>query len=203
LILFIAAAQSQAATVSWNGTKKDKITFGKSYKGGGKSKLELHTGVGQQKLGKGSVSNSTVTFNYHNAKNRMTCYISCKRTPTKRKVFSVFEGDKLISRVRVVVRSKPNPRGDIMRFKVNYLAEGYSWSGSGKFKVCEKCDQSLQLIGPQVTQVSAVPVPPTFALLSTVFGMFGFGRMTKRKKKSYKQTEFLSKKPPLFYTEKG
>lgn len=203
LILFVATAQSQAATVSWNGTNKTKVTFGQSVKGGGKSKLKLLTGAGAgaQRLGEDSDPNSMVTFSYHNAVNKMRCFVSCKRTPTKRKMFSVFEDGELVSKVRVIVRSKKNPHGDILRFNVKYLAEGYSWSGSGKFNVCETCDKFMQLTGPTIN-VSEVPVPPTLALLSTVFGMFGFGKMKKRKNRT-KRIEYLSKNPPLFYTEKG
>lgn len=201
LILFVATAHSQAATVAWNGTSKNKITFGKSYKGGGKSKIELHTGVGPQGLANNSDPNSMVTFYYHNAVNKMRCFITCKRTRTQKKMFSVFEGGELVSRVKVIVRSTRNPRGDKLVFRVKFLAEGYSWSGSGKFRVCERCGKAFQLIGPSIN-VSQVPVPPAIALLSTVFGLFGFGKIRKRRKKT-KQAGPSSNNPPLFYTEKG
>lgn len=210
LILFVATAPSHAATVSWYGKDKNKVTFGKSVNGGGKSKLEVRAGAGSRKLGMDATPDSRVTFKYHNAVNKMRCFITCKPTPTKRKMFSVFDKGKLVSRVRVIVKSTPNPRGDVMYFRVKYLAEGFSWSNTGKFKVCETCDQFLQLTGsrvkptkPVVTEVSAVPVPPTIALLSTIFAMFGLGKMKKRRKKPAQRVEYLSKNPPLFYTEKG
>lgn len=202
LVLFVTAVQGQAASVSWDAKSGDTISFGKSYRGGGPSKLTLYDGAGPGTLGIDSDPRSMTTLSYYNATNKMKCFIFCRRTKTQKRMFSIYDGETLISRGMAYVKSTPNPRGDIFRLTIDYLAEGYHWVGAGKHRICERCSYNAQLIGPEP---SAVPLPPTVALLfSTILGMFGIGKRKKRKsKKQAKNAVMFKKSPSLFYTEKG
>lgn len=225
LVLFVSTVQSQAATVSasisWDKKSSSTIRFGKSYKGGGPSKLKLYTSDGPQKLGAKSGSNAVATLGYYNAVNKMNCslLVFCKPHAKQKHKFSVYVGDKLVARGKVKVKSKRNPKGDVFRLSFNFLADGYSWVGAGKHKVCEKCFHFAQLIGPTPTiftkpnpvsqpnpepEISAVPLPPTvFLLFSTILGMFGIGKSKKRKKRTGAKSMQFTKSPSLFYTGKG
>ncbi|MGR3661377.1 MAG: hypothetical protein ACU0CA_09380 [Paracoccaceae bacterium] len=225
LVLFVSVAQTQAATVSatisWDKKSSNTIKFGKSYRDGGPSKLKLYASDGPQKSGAASGSNAIATLGYYNAINKMKCnfLVFCKPPAKQKHKFSVYVGDKLVARGKVKVKSKRNPKGDVFRLTFSFVADGYSWVGAGKHKVCEKCFHFAQLIGPAPTiftkpnpvpqptpepEVPAVPLPPTvFLLLSTILGMFGIGKNKKRKKNLTTKPALFAKSPSLFYTGKG
>lgn len=192
MILIFAAAQSHSATVGWAKAEGKKIAFGRSFHDGGRSKLMLSRGAAQASLGRKSKRNSLSTLTYHNAVNRMNCHIGgCSLDPVQRHAFTVWNNGVRVSRAVVFVRATRNPHGDVFKMKVKYLADGYSWKGAGKFKVCEKCSHFAQLVGPvrardiprippEVLPPAPVPVPPALALMASgLFGLFGLRRFRK------------------------
>jgi len=168
LLVLLMAAPAGAVSVVWDDVTTDTIFFGVSLKGGGPSMLTLS-----------QEPSSIATLTYYNAINKSFCFlIFCRHTPTQYRWFSVFDGTDLISRAMAYVKTTRNPQGDFFELRVDFLADGYWWTGGEAQEVCEQCTQQAFLYGPPP---SAVPLPPAIAFLATaLFGLFGLRRSRAR-----------------------